>query len=100
MERDWLSAFPHSLSISSPSLHFFILSPFPPSLSISYIKIAHILLQTVKYVTFVANVTKILTYTYIICITYGEIFLGRSSASCVGLVLTVFWHIYSLHFRN
>ena len=44
------------------SLHFFILSPFPPPLSISYIKICHILLQNVNYGTFVANVTKVLTY--------------------------------------
>ena len=62
MERDWLSTFPHSLSISSLFLHFLILSPFPPSLSISYIKMRHILLQNVKYGTFVANVTKISTY--------------------------------------
>ena len=44
------------------SLHFLILSLFPPSLSISYIKMRHILLQNVKYGTFVANVTKISTY--------------------------------------
>ena len=44
MERDRLSICPHSLSISSPFLHFLILSPFPPSLSISYIRICHSLL--------------------------------------------------------
>ena len=31
------------------SLHFLILSLFPPSLSISYIKICHILSQNIKY---------------------------------------------------
>ena len=45
MERDSLSIFPHFLFITSP-------------LSISYIKIIN-----VKYGTFVANVTKNLTYT-------------------------------------
>ena len=45
------------------SLLFLILSLFPPSLSISYIKICHILSQNVKYGTFVSKVTKILTYT-------------------------------------
>ena len=44
MERDSLSIFPHFLFITSP-------------LSISYIKIIN-----VKYGTFVANVTKNLTY--------------------------------------
>ena len=43
------STFPHSFL-------------FPPSLSISYITNCHILSQNVKYGTFVANVTKILTY--------------------------------------
>ena len=53
------------------TLHFLILSLFLPSLSISYIKICHILSQNVKYGTFVANVTK--TYhTH-----YEEIILGR-----------------------
>ena len=46
------------------SLHFLILSLFPPSLCISYIKICHILSQNVKYGTFVANVTKNLTYMH------------------------------------
>ena len=44
------------------TLHFLILSLFLPSLSISYIKICHILSQNVKYGTFVANVTKKSTY--------------------------------------
>ena len=47
--------FPHSLSISSLFLHFLPLFPFPTSMH-------HILLQNVKYGTFVANVTKISTY--------------------------------------
>ena len=37
--------------------NFLILSLYPPSLSISYIKIGHILSQNVKYGIFVANVT-------------------------------------------
>ena len=43
------------------SLNFLILSLYPPSLSISYIKICHILSQNIKYGTFVAKVTKKLT---------------------------------------
>ena len=53
------------------SLHFLILSLFPPSLSISSIKICHILSQNVKYGIFVANVTKT-EHT-----RYEEIILGR-----------------------
>ena len=49
MERDSFSTFPHSLFISSLSIHF-------------RIKICLILSQNVKYGTFVANVTKTLTY--------------------------------------
>ena len=44
------------------SLHFLILSLFPPSLSISSIKICHILSQNINYGTFVTNGTKNLTY--------------------------------------
>ena len=44
---------------------------FLPSLSISYIKICHILSQNVKYGTFVANVTKSQQTRY------EEIILGR-----------------------
>ena len=40
------------------SLHFLILSLFPPSLSISSIKICHILSQNINYGTFVTNGTK------------------------------------------
>ena len=40
------------------SLHFLIFSLFPSSFSISYIKNCLILSQNVKYVTFIANVTK------------------------------------------
>ena len=53
------------------SLHFLIFSLYPPSLSISYIKIGHILSQNVKYGIFVANVTKT-EHT-----RYEEIILGR-----------------------
>ena len=74
-----LSPFPSSFSISSFSLHFLPLFPFPPSL-------CHILLQNVKYDTFVANVTKILTYAH--CgNNSGSNSLRGSSASCAGL----FW---------
>ena len=59
MERYSLATFLHSLSL------------FPPSLSISYIKICHILSQNVKYGIFVANVTKT-EHT-----RYEEIILGR-----------------------
>ena len=58
MERKWGNGERLTLYISSFSLYFLPLSPFPPSLSISYIKMHHILLQNVKYGTFVANVTK------------------------------------------
>ena len=50
---------------------FLILSLYPPSLSISYIKIGHILSQNVKYGIFVANVTKT-EHT-----RYEEIILGQ-----------------------
>ena len=62
MERKWGNGERLTLYISSFSLYFLPLSPFPPSLSISYIKMHHILLQNVKYGTFVANVTEISTY--------------------------------------
>ena len=51
--------------------NFLILSLYPPSLSISYIKIGHILSQNVKYGIFVANVTKTEH------MRYEEIILGR-----------------------
>ena len=65
MERDWLSTFPHSLFIS-------------------YIKICHILMQNAKYGTFVANVTKMITYA-LWGNTSGSDLLRGSSASCAGL---------------
>ena len=52
-------------------INFLILPLYPPSLSISYIKICHILSQNVKYGIFVANVTKT-EHT-----RYEEIILGR-----------------------
>ena len=51
--------------------NFLIISLYPPSLSISYIKICHILSQNVKYGIFVANVTKT-EHT-----RYEDIILGR-----------------------
>ena len=68
------------------TLHFLILSLFLPSLSISYIKICHILSQNVKYGTFVANVTKKSTYA-IWGNNSGSNLLRGSSASCAGLVM-------------
>ena len=65
MERDWLSTFPHSLFIS-------------------YIKICHILMQNANYGTFVANITKIITYA-LWGNTSGSDLLRGSSASCAGL---------------
>ena len=66
------------------SLYFLILSLFPPSLSIPYIKMRHILLQNVKYGTFVANVTKNLTYV-LWENNSGSNLRRESSASCEGL---------------
>ena len=51
--------------------NFLILPLYPPSLSISYIKICHILSQNVKYVTFVAKSQKNQH------MRYEEIILGR-----------------------
>ena len=66
------------------SLHFLILSLFPPSLCISYIQMRHIFLQNVKYGTFVANVTKISTYA-LWGNNSGSNLLQGSSAICAGL---------------
>ena len=60
MERISLSTFPHSLFISSLSINF-LYQNF----------LYHILSQNVKYGTFVANVTKNLTYAH------EETILGR-----------------------
>ena len=91
MERKWGNGERLTLYISSFSLHFLplsphflILSPFPPSLSISYIKICYILSQNVKYGIFVANVTKILTYA-LWGNNSGSNLLRGSLASCAGL---------------
>ena len=77
MERDWLSTFPHSLFIS-------------------YIKICHILMQNAKYGTFVANVTKIITYA-LWGNTSGSVLLRGSSASCAGLSPCIFVLFGKLH---
>ena len=64
------------------------ISSFPPSLSTSFIKICHILLQNVKFGTFVANVTKILTYA-LWGNNSGSNLLRGSSASFAGLLLEI-----------
>ena len=87
MERKWGNGERLTLYISSFSLYFLPLSPFPPSLSISYIKMRHILLQNVKYGTFVANVTKISTYA-LWGNNSGSNLLRGSSAICAGLSLS------------
>ena len=88
MERKWGNGERLTLYISSFSLYFLPLSPFPPSLSISYIKMHHILLQNVKYGTFVANVTKISTYA-LWGNNSGSNLLRGSSASCAGLANSI-----------
>ena len=85
MERKWGNGERLTLYISSFSLYFLPLSPFPPSLSISYIKMHHILLQNVKYGTFVANVTKISTYA-LWGNNSGSNLLRGSSAIRAGLI--------------
>ena len=60
MKRKWRENEEGEREIHSQD--FLILCLYPPSLSISYIKNCHILLQNVKYGTFVAMVTKISTY--------------------------------------
>ena len=87
MERKWGNGERLTLYISSFSLYFLPLSPFPPSLSISYIKMHHILLQNVKYGTFVANVTKISTYA-LWGNNSGSNLLRGSSAIRAGLMLS------------
>ena len=77
MERRWREIY---------SLHFLILSLFPPFLSISSMKICHILSQNINYGTFVTNGRKNLTYA-LWGNNSGSNSLRGSSASCVGLVL-------------
>ena len=69
MKRKWRENEEMEREIHSQD--FLILCLFPPSLSISYIKICHILSQNVKYGIFVANVTKT-EHT-----RYEEIILGQ-----------------------
>jgi hypothetical protein len=64
---------------------FLILPLYPPSLSISYIKICHILWQNVKYGIFVANVTKT-EHT-----RYEEIILGRILCEETPQVVSAWW---------
>ena len=82
-----------TLYIPQFSLHFLPLSPFPLSLSISYIKIGHILLQNVEYGTLVLNVTQISTYA-LFGNNSGSNLLRGSSASCAGLLPTHLRLIY------
>ena len=60
MKRKWRENEEMERDIHSQDFLIFCL--FSPYLSISYIKNCHILSQNVKYGTFVANVTKNLTY--------------------------------------
>ena len=71
MERDLLSTFPHFFFISFLSIHFLYQN-------------CHILSQNVKYGTFVANVTKNITYT-LWENNSGSKWVPDSSASCAGL---------------
>ena len=88
MDREWGNGERMRKWREIHSLHFFIFSLFPPSLSISCIKNCLILSQNLKYSTFVANVTKKLN----IYMHYEEIILGQiHSASCAGL------HLYKLN---
>ena len=101
MERKWGNGERLTLYISSFSLYFLPLSPFPHSLFISSLSFLYqmrrILLQNVKYGTFVANVTKILTYALWGNNSRSNLLQG-SSAICAGLVyyMTVFWSILTL----
>ena len=82
MKRKWRENEEMEREIHSQD--FLILCLFPPSLSISYIKNCHILSQNVKYGTFVANVTKNLTYA-LWGNNSGSNTLRGSSASCAVL---------------
>ena len=66
-------------------LHFLLFSLFPPSLSISFTKNCLTLSQNVKYGTFVANVTKNLTYYALWEIDLRSNSQRESSAGCEGL---------------
>ena len=74
MERDSSSTFPHSLFISSLSIHF-------------HIKICLILSQNVKYGTFVANVTKTLTYALLGNISGSNSLQGSSYVLSICIML-------------
>ena len=88
MEREWGKGEEMRKWREIYSLHFLILSLFPPSLSISFIKNCLILSQNIKYGTFVANVTKSLTYTLWENNSESNSLRG-SSASCAGLPETI-----------
>ena len=84
MEREWENGERFTLYC----LHFLLFSLFPPSLSISYNISCLILLQNVEYGTFVANVTKNLTYAQWEN-NFGSNSLRESSASCEGLITNI-----------
>ena len=84
MKRKWRENEEMEREIHSQDFLIFCL--FPPYLSISYIKNCHILSQNVKYGTFVANVTKNLTYA-LWGNNSGSNSLRGSSASCAGLCI-------------
>ena len=94
MEREWGNGERMRKWREIHSLHFLILSLFVPCLSISYIKICHILSQNVKYGFFVANVTKKLTYA-LWGNNSGPNSLWGSSASCAGLDIYayIYWYM-------
>ena len=98
MKRKWRENEEMEREIHSQD--FLILCLFPPSLSISYIKNCHILSQNVKYGTFVANVTKNLTYA-LWGNNSGSNSLRGSSASCAGLQHSkyYFYHQQSWYFE-
>ena len=72
-------------------LHFLLFSLFPPSLSISFTKNCLTLMQDVKYGTFVANVTKNLTYYALWEINLRSTSQRESSAGCEGLHSITFY---------
>ena len=82
MKRKWREN--EEMEREMHSLHFLIISLFPPSLS--YIKNCLILSQNVKYCTFVSNVTKKLTYM-LRENNSGSNSLRESPASCAGLFI-------------
>ena len=86
MDREWENGERTRKWREIHSLHFLIFSFFPPFLSISHINNCLILLQNVKYGTFVANVTKNLLYA-LWENNSGSNSLRECSASCAGEIM-------------